>query len=84
MTRREGLCGAGSFAPPVPGSLKFRLGLCPGDGKSSFPNFICGLGTTAVFTLSLLQMWTVELCFSVTLFRVPSAQIQFLCILIIF
>lgn len=52
----------------VPGGLKFRLGLCPGDGESAFPNFTCGLGITAVFTLSLFQTWTVELCCSVTLF----------------
>lgn len=68
----------------VPGGLKFRLGLCPGDGKSSFPNFICGLGITAVFTLSLLQTWTVGVCCSVTSFHVLSAQTQFLCILVIF
>lgn len=68
----------------VPGGLKFRLGLFPGDGKSTFPNFLCGLGITAVFTLSLFQTWTVELCCSVTLFHVLSAQTQFLSILAIF
>lgn len=63
----------------VPGGLKFRLGLCPGDksGKSAFPNFMWGLGITAVFTLSLFQTWMTELCCSVALFHVLSAQTQF-------
>lgn len=54
----------------VLGGLKFRLGLCPRDDQSSFPNFICGLGITAVFTLSLFQTWMAGLCCSVALFHV--------------
>lgn len=59
------------------GGLKFRLGLCPGDGQSAFPNFICGLGITAVFTLSLFQTWMADLCCSVTLFHVLCSDRAF-------
>ena len=67
-----------------PKALKFRLAFCPRDGKSAFPNFICGLGITAIFTSLLFQTWTVEPCCSVSLFHVLSAHRQFLCIFVIF